>query len=98
MITTSVRLAPDVLLRPVEHADAAGFARAYQRSREHLRATEPDRGEAYYTLAGQVERLRAHLAERDAGRLMPWVLVHEGAADGAGEPSGEPDVVGAITL
>ncbi|MER6053486.1 GNAT family protein [Streptomyces sp. NPDC001793] len=94
MITTaSARLAADVLMRPAELADAAGFARAYQRSLDHLRPTEPVRAQGYYTLAGQTERLRAQLAERDAGRLMPWVLVRE-PDDGPGEP----DVVGAITL
>ncbi|WP_043268226.1 GNAT family protein [Streptomyces sp. CT34] len=91
MITTSVRLAHDTLMRPAEPADAGGLARAYQRSRDHLRGTEPDRDEAFYTPAGQSERLRSQLAERDAGRLMPWVLV--------GEPDGgEPEIAGAVTL
>ncbi|MFE6689838.1 GNAT family N-acetyltransferase [Streptomyces sp. NPDC057743] len=93
MITTSAWLAPDVLMRPAELTDAAGFSRAYQRSREHLRRTEPDRGEAFYTPTGQVERLRAQLAEQAAGRLALWVLVR--ASDDA---SAEPDVAGAITL
>ncbi|MYT27328.1 MULTISPECIES: GNAT family protein [unclassified Streptomyces] len=94
MITTaSARLAADVLMRPAELADAAGFARSYQRSLDHIRATEPVRAEGYYTTAGQTERLRALLAERDAGRVMPWVLVRE-PDDG----SDEPDVAGAITL
>ncbi|ANZ14622.1 GNAT family N-acetyltransferase [Streptomyces noursei] len=93
MITTSVRLAPDVLMRPAELADATWLSRSYQRSLDHLRRTEPRREEGFYTPAGQVERLRGQLAERDAGRVMPWVLVRE-----ADEGSGEPDVVGSITL
>ncbi|MFF2810756.1 GNAT family N-acetyltransferase [Streptomyces sp. NPDC058000] len=96
MITTSARLTPDVLMRPAELADAAGFSRAYLRSLDHLRHTEPHRADGYYTPAGQADRLREQLAERDAGRVMPWVLVRE--ADGGSEESGEPDVVGAITL
>ncbi|QHC24231.1 GNAT family N-acetyltransferase [Streptomyces sp. GS7] len=93
MITTSVQLAPDVLMRPAEPADAGGLSRAYQRSRDHLRHTEPDRGEAFYTPAGQSERLRYQLAERDAGRVMPWVLVRE-----SGDRAAEPEIAGAITL
>ncbi|KUL38033.1 alanine acetyltransferase [Streptomyces sp. NRRL F-4489] len=93
MITTSVRLVPGIVLRPAEVADAAAFARAYQRSLEHLRPTEPVRAADYYTPAGQEARLRAAVAERDAGRAMPWVLA--GEVDGG---SGEPEVAGAITL
>ncbi|MEW1657270.1 GNAT family protein [Streptomyces sp. NPDC093707] len=93
MIATSVRLAPDVLLRPAELTDATGFSRAYRRSLEHLRRTEPPREAAYCTPAGQEQRLRAQLAEQEAGRLRLWVLIHE-----ADEGSGEPDVAGAITL
>ncbi|GAA2643707.1 GNAT family protein [Streptomyces lunalinharesii] len=93
MITSSARLAPDVLMRPAELADAAGFSRSYLRNLDHLRPTEPPRPDDFYTPAGQAERLAAQLAERDAGRVLPWVLVRE-PDDG----SGEPDVVGAITL
>ncbi|MEU7636189.1 MULTISPECIES: GNAT family N-acetyltransferase [unclassified Streptomyces] len=96
MITSSARLAPDVLMRPAEPADAAGYSRAYQRSLDHLRPTEPHRADGFYTPAGQAERLRGQLAERDAGRVMPWVLVRE--ADGGSGPSGEVEVVGSITL
>ncbi|MCK7621577.1 GNAT family N-acetyltransferase [Streptomyces sp. RS10V-4] len=80
-------------MRPAEVADAAGFSRAYVRSLEHLRRTEPVRAEGFYTEAGQRARLRSVLAERDAGRAMPWVLVSEPDGD-----RGEPEVAGAITL
>ncbi|MER7985567.1 GNAT family protein [Streptomyces noursei] len=96
MIASSARLAPDVLMRPTELADAAGFARSYLRSLDHLRRTEPLRADGFYTPAGQAERLAVQLAERDAGRVMPWVLVRE--PDDGSEVPGEPDVVGALTL
>ncbi|MFG2137765.1 GNAT family N-acetyltransferase [Streptomyces sp. NPDC048650] len=91
MITASVQLTPDVVLRPAVPADAAGFARAYLRSRDHLRPWEPDRDDAFFTAAGQSERLRVLLAERDEGRGMPWALVRQ-------EAGAERDIVGAITL
>ncbi|MFE1774533.1 GNAT family N-acetyltransferase [Streptomyces sp. NPDC059008] len=90
---SSVRLTSDVLMRPAVSEDAAGLARSYLRSRDHLRPWEPDRDEAFFTPAGQAERLREMLAERGAGRSMPWVLVRE--PDGG---AAEPDIVGTITL
>ncbi|MEU9118966.1 GNAT family protein [Streptomyces sp. NPDC048506] len=91
--TSSARLTSDVLLRPAAPEDAPGLARAYARSREHLRRWEPDREEAFFTLAGQAERLRDLLAEQSAGRVMPWVMVRL-----PDEAAAEPDVVGTITL
>ncbi|WP_423835955.1 GNAT family N-acetyltransferase [Streptomyces endophytica] len=90
---SSAQLAPDVLMRPVTAEDAAGLARSYRRSRDHLRRWEPDRDDAFFTTDGQAARLRALLAERSAGQAMPWVLERR-PDDGAGEP----EVVGAITL
>ncbi|MFG2287467.1 GNAT family N-acetyltransferase [Streptomyces sp. NPDC048595] len=90
---SSVRLTTDVLMRPATPEDATGLARSYLRSRDHLRPWEPDRDEAFFTPAGQAARLRESLAERHAGRAMPWVLVRE--PDGGGA---EPDIVGTITL
>ncbi|TJZ58817.1 GNAT family N-acetyltransferase [Streptomyces piniterrae] len=75
MITASAQLTPDVLMRPATPEDATGLARAYRRSRAHLHPWEPDRDDAFFTPAGQAERLRLHLAEQRAGRMMPWVLV-----------------------
>lgn len=80
-------------MRPAVPEDATGLARAYVRSRDHLRRWEPIRDDAFFTSAGQAERLRGLLAERSAGRAMPWLLVQQ-----ADEGPAEPDVVGAITL
>lgn len=89
----SARLTPDVLMRLPVPEDAAPLARAYQRSRDHLRPWEPDRHESFFTPAGQAERLQGLLAEWSAGRAVPWVLVRQPDGDAA-----EPDVVGAVTL
>ncbi|MFE0381623.1 GNAT family N-acetyltransferase [Streptomyces inhibens] len=97
MITASpARLTPDVLMRPAVPEDATGLARAYTRSRDHLRRWEPERDEAFFTPAGQAQHLRSRLAEQRAGRALPWVLVRQ-PDQGAAEAD-EPDIVGAITL
>lgn len=87
MINFSAQLAPGVLLRAAALDDAAGLARSLQRSRDHLRPWDPVRDEAFFTTDGQRARLRALLADQQAGRAMPWVLVHD--MDG---------VIGAATL
>ncbi|MFG2894165.1 GNAT family N-acetyltransferase [Streptomyces sp. NPDC048248] len=87
------QIAPDVSLRHPTPQDADGLARAYRRSREHLRPWEPDRDESFFTPAGQAARLRMQLAEKSAGRLMPWLMVRE--SHEAAVPSG---IVGAVTL
>lgn len=58
-------------------ADAASLAASLTRSRAYMRPWEPVRSEAYYTENGQRERLAGMLAERDAGRSVPWVLADE---------------------
>ncbi|MEV7525486.1 GNAT family protein [Streptomyces sp. NPDC091371] len=77
-----------VEMRGLELGDAAALAEAFARNREYMRAYEPIRPEAYYTEAGQRARIEDLLADRDGGRLVPWVLVE--TAGGA--------VVGAINL
>ncbi|MEU5718842.1 GNAT family protein [Streptomyces sp. NPDC020403] len=80
-------LAAGVRLRPAVLGDAASFAEALTRSRAYMRRWEPVRPEAFYTPEGQAQRLSGLLADRDAGRAMPWVLADE-----------EDRVVGAMTL
>jgi len=87
MISESHPLGDGVRLRPVTLDDAASFAETLTRSRAYMRPWEPVRPEAFYTPAGQVQRLTALLADRDAGRAMPWALADE-----------EDRVVGAMTL
>ncbi|WP_098022046.1 GNAT family N-acetyltransferase, partial [Streptomyces sp. wa1071] len=81
------RIAPDVAFRPVAITDAPSFAAALTRNRAYMRPWEPVRPDAFYTVEGQAARLTALLADRDAGRAMPWAL-----ADDDGR------VVGAFTL
>lgn len=81
------RIAPDVAFRPVAITDAPAFAAALTRNRAYMRPWEPVRPETFYTAEGQTARLRALLADRDAGRSMPWAL-----ADDDGR------VIGAFTL
>jgi ribosomal-protein-alanine N-acetyltransferase len=82
----AVALGGGVVLRPLSAVDAAELARAYARNREHLAPWEPRRAADFYTVAGQVIRVRDQLAQREAGRLTPWLL-----ADG-------DRVVGAMNL
>ncbi|MEV8017403.1 GNAT family protein [Streptomyces sp. NPDC086554] len=86
MISDSVRIAPDVVMRPATLEDADGVARARLRSRAHLEPWEPTRPEDYFTPQAQAARLRAQLEECRAGRTAPWVLDREG------------DIVGTVTL
>lgn len=86
MITESVRITPDVVMRPATPDDAHGLARARLRSRAHLEPWEPTRPEDYFTPRAQAARLRGQLEECRAGRAAPWVLDREG------------DIVGSLTL
>ncbi|MFF2330754.1 MULTISPECIES: GNAT family N-acetyltransferase [unclassified Streptomyces] len=77
MISAPHRLDAEVRLRPTTSDDAASFAAALTRSRAYMQPWEPVRPDAFYTEQGQRERLAALLADRDAGRVMPWVLADE---------------------
>lgn len=74
MINDIHRLDAEVRLRPVTAADAASLAGSMTRSRAYMRPREPVRPDAFYTEQGQRERLAVLLADREAGRAMPWVL------------------------
>ncbi|MGC5361936.1 GNAT family N-acetyltransferase [Streptomyces sp. DT24] len=87
MTDESHPLAPGVRLRPAAPGDARSMAGALTRSRAHMRPWEPVRPEAYHTEQGQRDRLAGLLAERAAGRGMPWVLADD-----------EDLVVGGFTL
>ncbi|MCX5412203.1 GNAT family N-acetyltransferase [Streptomyces sp. NBC_00059] len=87
MISESHPLSDGVRLRPVTLDDAGSFAEALTRSRAYMRPWEPVRPEVFYTPDGQVQRLTGLLADRDAGRAMPWALADD-----------EDRVVGAMTL
>ncbi|MFF2962086.1 GNAT family N-acetyltransferase [Streptomyces sp. NPDC057963] len=77
MIDDIHRIDAEVRLRPATPADAASLAAALTRSRAYMRPWEPERPDAFYTERGQQERLAGMLADREAGRAMPWVLADE---------------------
>ncbi|MER5552770.1 GNAT family protein [Streptomyces sp. NPDC002793] len=87
MISDTHPLTDGVRLRPVTLDDAASFAEALTRSRAYMRRWDPVRPELYFTPEGQLQRLTGLLADRDAGRVMPWALADD-----------EDRVVGAVTL
>ncbi|MFD7033428.1 GNAT family N-acetyltransferase [Streptomyces sp. NPDC059917] len=76
-------------MREVAVGDAAGMADALARNRAHMGPYEPPRPVDFYTEHGQLERIEATLAEREAGRTRQYVLVE---ADGGGA------LLGTITL
>ncbi|MCM2413810.1 GNAT family N-acetyltransferase [Streptomyces sp. RKAG290] len=75
MTTDIHRLDAEVRLRPVTADDAASLAESMTRSRAYMQPWEPERPDAFYTEQGQRQRLAGLLADRAAGRVMPWVLV-----------------------
>ncbi|MEU1348014.1 GNAT family protein [Streptomyces sp. NPDC005775] len=87
MIDDIHRIDAEVRLRPLAMADAGPLARSLARSRAYMRPWEPVRPDAFYTEEGQRERLAGALADRDAGRAMPWVLC-----------DGQDRAIGAFTL
>ncbi|WP_405898010.1 GNAT family N-acetyltransferase [Streptomyces sp. NBC_00727] len=80
-------LGAGIRLRPAVLADAASLAAALTRSRTYMKPWEPVRPDFFYTEEGQRARLAGLLADRDAGRSMPWVL-----------SDAEDRAVGAFTL
>ncbi|MFE6761868.1 GNAT family N-acetyltransferase [Streptomyces sp. NPDC057689] len=74
MIDDPHPLGAGIRLRPTVPADAASLAVSLTRSRTYMRPWEPERPDSFYTEQGQRERLAALLADREAGRVMPWVL------------------------
>ncbi|MFC6063407.1 GNAT family N-acetyltransferase [Streptomyces ochraceiscleroticus] len=75
-----------VVMRPAAATDAEALLAAYLHNREHLRPWDSLREADFFTIEGQRARLMGQLAEREAGRLLLWVLT-----DG-------PRIVGVITL
>ncbi|MFI5547937.1 GNAT family N-acetyltransferase [Streptomyces sp. NPDC051815] len=82
-----------VEMRGVELGDAAGLAEVFTRNRAHMAHVEPVRPDAFYTERGQRARIEGVLAERDAGRIVPYVFVEKAT----GAPVGAMNL-GSITL
>lgn len=69
-----IELSPDIRLRTLERADAETLAAAHRLNREYLAPWEPLRSPGFYTAHGQLEAIGRQVADRDAGRSLPWVL------------------------
>ncbi|MGA5129416.1 GNAT family N-acetyltransferase [Streptomyces olivoreticuli] len=86
MITRTDLLPGGVVLRMASPADAEALCTAYQENRDYLEPWEPRRGDRFFTVEGQADRLEEQLQQFRAGRLVPWLFESDGR------------VVGAITL
>lgn len=73
-------------MRLLTAADPDALARAYRENRRHLEPWEPSRDDAFFTSAGQAERIAGSLEGLAAGTDVPWVL------------TSEDRIVGTITL
>ncbi|MEV6953882.1 GNAT family protein [Streptomyces sp. NPDC051183] len=76
-------IADGVEMRGITLDDAAGLADVLTRNRAYMAPTEPDRSEEFYTEAGQRARIEVLLADRDGGRVLPFVLSADGVPVGA---------------
>lgn len=67
---------PD-LLRPLTLDDVPALTDLVVASREHLAPWEPERPERFYTEDGQRELAQMAIAERQGGRMGPYVILDE---------------------
>lgn len=72
-----------VEMREIRPTDAAGLAEVLERNQEYMAPYEPRRAEGFYTEAGQLARIEDLLADRDGGRVRPYVLIGGGVPIGA---------------
>jgi ribosomal-protein-alanine N-acetyltransferase len=75
-------------IRPLEAGDAAARLEIRSRTRAFLEPWEPARAPGFYTEASQRQAIEAALRERDAGRLLPFAILEDGAVAGAVNLSG----------
>nr|WP_203590151.1 GNAT family protein [Streptomyces sp. SID13031] len=64
----------EIELRVASLNDAAAFAEAQVRNREHLKPWEPVRTDRWFTTAGQLDRLELQLARFEKRETVPWFL------------------------
>lgn len=62
------------VLRALTEGDGAALADAYRRNREALASWEPLRDEEFFSDEAQTRSLRRRLADRDAGRALPFIV------------------------
>jgi ribosomal-protein-alanine N-acetyltransferase len=85
-VTLDRPLTSTVELRVATIGDAAAFAEAQVRNREHLKPWEPVRSDRWFTTAGQADRLAQQLERFERREVVPWFMFQDDR------------VVGAITL
>jgi ribosomal-protein-alanine N-acetyltransferase len=73
-VTLDRPLPAGIELRVATLGDAAAFAEAQVRNREHLRPWEPVRSERWFTTAGQTDRLAQQLERFERREVVPWFL------------------------
>jgi ribosomal-protein-alanine N-acetyltransferase len=73
-VTLDRPLTSDVELRVATLDDAAAFAEAQVRNREHLKPWEPVRSDRWFTTAGQADRLQQQLERFERREVVPWFL------------------------
>ena len=76
-------LTAEIELRVATLDDAAAFAEAQVRNREHLRPWEPVRSDRWFTTAGQVDRLTQQLERFERREVVPWFLFQDDRVVGA---------------
>lgn len=71
-----------LLVRPARLEDGPPLAALYRANREYLKPFEPVRDEDFYTEGGQAIRLAELLAEREQGRVYPYLIELDGRLAG----------------
>lgn len=77
-----IPLVDGVVLRELHPDDAGALADAYARNRAHLAAWEPERDEAFFTIARQTTEVATQLEDAARGGALPLVLDHDGTIVG----------------
>ncbi|MBO0837139.1 MAG: GNAT family N-acetyltransferase [Actinobacteria bacterium] len=77
-----IPLMPGVVMRVAVESDAESLCSAYRRNRDHLQPWEPRRDDEFFTLDGQLVRLRSQLEQLEAKRMVPWLLLAQDAVIG----------------
>ncbi|MBO0837710.1 MAG: hypothetical protein J2P28_19665, partial [Actinobacteria bacterium] len=77
-----IQLMPGVVMRVAVESDAQSLCSAYRRNRDHLQPWEPRREDEFFTLDGQMVRLRSQLEQLEAKRTVPWLLLAQDAVIG----------------
>jgi ribosomal-protein-alanine N-acetyltransferase len=72
-----------VELRPVQPSDAETLAKLFSQQRDFLAPYDPNRPEAFYTVAGQRAELERSVIQREADLRHRFLILLDGEAVGA---------------